>query len=261
MVRKRSFLYKNVKSRFKSKYKSDIFQNPFVGKLLLGLFVLCDYLVIRDALVKYSMLDKITRIVISLVFAGILDISLYFVGNDLAGAKFEKFKDIIKNKMNIILIFIFILFFSGYFAIRMSSLYDQNESNVDYGEDTVEELTFAQIVVGTVLAVFPLGTSALAFRVGYISPEQKEAVYLKKLELDAILVKERIKDLYLCNDELVKSLEIDINDFDNRLFENAIAKVDETNMNLDLYARKLLARKINSPEAVTILLQKSSNGN
>ena len=29
MVRKKSFLYKNVKSRFKNKYKFDIFQNPF----------------------------------------------------------------------------------------------------------------------------------------------------------------------------------------------------------------------------------------
>ena len=39
------------------------------------------------------------------------------------------------------------------------------------------------------------------------------------------------------------------------MFKNAIAKVDEANMNLDLYTRRLLARKINSPEAVTILLQ------
>ena len=255
MVRKKSFLYKNVKSRFKNKYKFDIFQNPFVGKLLLFLFVICDYLVIYDVLLKYSMLDVITRKVISLVFASILDVSLYFVGNDLAGTKFEKFRDIVKNKMNIILIFIFILFFCSYFAIRMSTLYNQNESDVNYGDESVEELTTAQIVVGIVLAVFPLGTSALAFRVGYISPEQKEHIYLKKLEEDAILIKERIKDLYLCNDELTKSLEIDIDVLGEKMFKNAIAKVDEANMNLDLYTRRLLARKINSPEAVTILLQ------
>lgn len=275
MVRKKSFLYKNVKSRFKNKYKFDIFQNPFVGKLLLFLFVICDYLVIYDVLLKYSMLDVITRKVISLVFASILDVSLYFVGNDLAGTKFEKFRDIVKNKMNIILIFIFILFFCSYFAIRMSTLYNQNESDVNYGDESVEELTTynqnesdvnyddesveelttAQIVVGIVLAVFPLGTSALAFRVGYISPEQKEHIYLKKLEEDAILIKERIKDLYLCNDELTKSLEINIDVLDEKMFKNAIAKVDEANMNLDLYTRRLLARKINSPEAVTILLQ------
>lgn len=245
-MRHNSYVYKIKKNQLNIKYHYNIFQNSIVSNLLVFSFVLCDFFVIWTTIDDKINENQIMAMLIAFVYACILDISVYLVAKNS-----DHFSDSWEKKENLILIILFILFLVSFLVLRFVTASEMFKGTT--GDPYTMKLWDYAIVL--ILSILPLGTSILSFKIGFISEEERERNYQRQLHLDRIQILERINYLNLCNEELIFSMRIDLKEYDKKLYDNAVSKVETEKRNLKLYTRKLMASKINTADAVTILLQ------
>ena len=249
-MKRKSVIYKIKKNQMKTLYRNNIFQNQIVSNLLVSSFILCDFFVILVSINDKISGNQLMNILMAFVYACILDISLYLVGKDI-----DCLSDC-KKFYNIMLIVVFFLFLIGFCFLRFQTASDLFQGQMENSTYKMNSIDYAIV---SIMCIIPLGTSALSFRIGYISSDERKSNYQKQLQLDCIYIKERIQYLELCNKELELSIDIDLKKYDKQLYDNALSKVKTEENNLKLDTRKLIAGKINTADAVTILLQQYKN--
>lgn len=254
MLKRKSLLYKVTQTELDLKYKTNIFSNRIMSLLLIGLFCFTDFTCVYPVFESFLKDSQMMIIIFSMAFCACLDISMY-----LAGTYIKNFEDI-KNKIEVKLLFsVFLVSWVLFVALRISTINNLFSDDMLTFSSNLEnfetQLDIRHIVIGLVLSFLPLATSALSFLVGLSSSKDKEFILYKKQILNCILIKERINNLLLSNNELKNSQE-ELLTYDQCLYE-----INKKNINLERENLKLLSElkaveKIATVEGVDKLAHK-----
>lgn len=227
---------------------SNMFKNKYICWFLLLIFIITDFTCVKSALESMITERYILLILLSVVYASILDISCYLAATYLDDFTFKSIKENFKVKL---LIGVFAIFFIGYVVLRMStlqSLYAVSSSLE--GNDATVSIDFIHIIFASVLCLIPLGTSLLSLVIGFKSRNEKRNEVLNEIKNQKNLINLKKARLLAEIAETKSTLETDLNAFDQQNYVIQKEMIYHFQDDLKMYARRSITQKLNTPEII-----------